>query len=80
MKPSILFIVRGDTNVPSCRFRAWQYAPHLKSLRIQTDFLLVEQSKNPVKQLLFHIKLLFKPRKYSAVIQNLEHSTTPLYE
>ncbi len=65
---SILFVVRGNNTLPSCRFRAYNYQSYLESLGIKVDFLIVEKSKNIFKQILFYTKLPFIGRKHGAVI------------
>jgi hypothetical protein len=64
----LLFIVRGGECVPSCRFRAYAFKTHLEKLGIQTDFFIVEKSKNLLKQLTFYASLPFIGKKYDVVI------------
>lgn len=67
-KPSILFIVRGNETVPSCRFRAYQYGDPLRALGIDVEYVILEKSKNPFRQILFHLKLIPILRRHDAVI------------
>jgi glycosyltransferase involved in cell wall biosynthesis len=65
---SILFIVRGDDTFPSCRFRAWQFKDPLASLGVRADYVILEKSRNPFKQLLFHLRLISQLKSHHAVV------------
>jgi glycosyltransferase involved in cell wall biosynthesis len=65
---SVLFLVRGGETVPSCRFRAWQYLEPMRKLGIDAQCVVLEKSRNPLRQLLFHLRLIPKLRRYDAVV------------
>jgi glycosyltransferase involved in cell wall biosynthesis len=65
---SILFLVRGDDTVPSCRFRAYQYREPLRSLGVHAEYVVLEKSKNPLRQILFHLRLIPQLRRHDVVI------------
>ena len=65
---SVLFIVRGDETVPSCRFRAFQYREPLREIGVEAGYVILERSKNPFRQFLFHLKLIPALKKHRVVI------------
>ncbi len=65
---SILFIVRGDETVPSCRFRAYQFREPLQKIGIRTEYVILEKSRNPIRQVLFHLRLIPVLRRHGAVV------------
>jgi glycosyltransferase involved in cell wall biosynthesis len=65
---SILFLVRGGETVPSCRFRAFQFREPLRRAGVRAEYVILEKSWNPFRQLLFHLKLIPVVRRHHAVI------------
>lgn len=66
--PSVLFVVRGDNTVPSCRFRAWQWKEPLERLGVEVGFLVIEKRRALGPQLRFHAELLRQARAHTAVV------------
>jgi hypothetical protein len=66
--PSVLFVVRGDETVPSCRFRAYQFREPLARLGVRADFLRIERSRDLRAQLAFYTELTRRARGYGAVV------------
>jgi len=65
---SVLFLVRGRDTVPSCRFRAWQFRAPLEALGVRVTYVILEKSRNPFRQLLFHLRLIPLARSHGAVV------------
>ncbi len=65
---SILFIVRGNDTVPSCRFRAYQFREPLKRIGVETEYIVLEKSCNPFRQIAFHLRLIPILRRHGAVV------------
>lgn len=54
----IVFLVRGGESVPSCRFRAYQYREPLMELGADPEYIILEKSRNPLRQIAFHLSLI----------------------
>jgi glycosyltransferase involved in cell wall biosynthesis len=67
-QPSVLFIVRGDDTVPSCRFRAYQFREPLSRSGMRADYLRIERGNNPLAHARFLSALARLPRRYDAVV------------
>lgn len=67
-QPSVLFVVRGDDTVPSCRFRAFQFREPLARAGMRADYLRIARSPNPVAQARFLTRLARLPAQYDAVV------------
>ena len=46
--PGGLFVVRGDETIPSCRFRAYQYADPLRKLGVEVDYFVEGRDRTPL--------------------------------
>jgi hypothetical protein len=65
---SVLFVVRGDATVPSCRFRAYQFRAPLARLGVRVEFLQIERARGARAQLAFHAELVRRARGFGAVV------------
>lgn len=65
---SVLFIVRGNETVPSCRFRAYQFREPLNRIGVGTEYVVLEKSCNPFRQIAFHLRLIPVLRRHGAVV------------
>jgi hypothetical protein len=73
-QPSILFIVRGDATIPSCRFRAYQFQEPLEALGARVEFLRIERRREWAHRLRFNAELArIGPRFDAVVYQKLLH-------
>jgi hypothetical protein len=68
MVRSILFVVRGDENFPSSRFRAYQYREPLERLGVRVSFLRGVRSLSPLANLPFVRQLVEQVPKHDAVV------------
>jgi glycosyltransferase involved in cell wall biosynthesis len=66
--PSVLFVVRGDETVPSCRFRAYQYAEPLRRLGVRVEFQRIERKKGVRPALGFLHALHQQAPRHQAVV------------
>ncbi len=67
-RKSVLFIVRGGENIPSCRFRAYQFRVPFEQMGVHATFIITEKSRNPIKQIAFHIRLIPELKRHRAVV------------
>jgi len=67
-RKSVLFLLRGGETVPSCRFRAYQFREPLKRLGVDAEFVILEKSRNPLRQFSFHLKLVPLLGRHDAVV------------
>lgn len=66
--PSVLFVVRGDDTVPSCRFRAYQFRAPLERLGVKVTYLRIARGNDPRAHAKYHLRLIREARAHDAVV------------
>ncbi len=54
--------------MPSCRFRAYQFREPLRRLGVDTEYVILEKSRNPLRQIIFHLRLIPILRRHGAIV------------
>ena len=77
----VLFVVRGDATVPSCRFRAYQFSEPLRALGVAAEYFVEGRGESPVDwvRTSFNLMRRLARERYDAVVYQKRLQAERLY-